>query len=110
MPWLIKVWTSVSCCVLLRLASKSMNDAATVGDGALHARSVLGRPTRLLEVVPRDADDARVRRRRWPARSLALGAVVSVPPPVDALGAVLAAGEHAASAMAATAVSAATRR
>ncbi len=48
----------------------------------------------------------------WSAAALAgaLAGALSVPPPVDALGAVLAAGLHAAAAMATTPASAAIRR
>ena len=67
--------------------------------------SVLGRPARLLEVVPRDADDALIGGGAGRRAGRRVGAA-----PVDALGAVLAAGLHAAAAMATTPASAAIRR
>ena len=70
-PFEIRVSTSVSCCSVLRLASASMYGAAAGLDGLLDVGLVVGRPARLLEVVPGDADGAagrgrgRSARRRW---------------------------------------------
>ena len=73
-PFEMRVSTSVSCCSLLRLASASMYlppAASTVF--WMFGLSVRG-PARLLEVVPRHADDAvgggrrRPGGRRWGSR------------------------------------------